>query len=161
MTKPIKSLMIPVIYDGSTHQDIANAFFRNEIAIVKRVTKIPYLNGDTLYFTTYIDIEEWFDTEASYNFIKRLQNLNATIQITELITVSVGINTHYNPDDIVYVYTFTENFNKEYFNKLYETKMVIQYGELDDGLEDELEDELEDRELEEAIRLHLQECTEF
>ena len=194
MSSPIKSLIIPFTNINESPSTIADTFFINDIAIVKRVTRIPYLYGETTYYTVYVDIEEWLDSEASYNFIKSLKNPEnkTTIYIIgmhEKEQVEVLINKHYNPEDNIYLYTFSTDFGKDYYYKqfynVFEEEELAEFEDMlneyhdkkilydfyseqtENNTEYESEntemfvvssDEEDFKELEDAIRMHLQEC---
>ena len=188
MSNTIKSLFMPFSSINLEPSTIADSFYYNDIAMVKRITRIPYLYGELKFYCVYIDIEEWNDSEASYNFIKNLKSEQGktTFNIIgkyQREVVEVQINTHYNPNDDVYLYTFSTNFGKDYYYNQFENveeeeeyKHRIEFDDIirdinnqesesdidlesDNAVfseEDYYEEEF--RELEESIMMHLQEC---
>ena len=70
----MKNIMIECVSEKYDHHFIAHLFLKNNLALVKYVTLVPYLDasGDTLY-TAYIEIKEWCDTESAYGFMTRLK----------------------------------------------------------------------------------------
>jgi hypothetical protein len=113
----ITSIFIPRIETEFNAEFIAEVFNRNDIAQVSRIYIKPYKsiikkNGLNKYNRAYIDIKEWYSTEAAYNFIKRLINPNreARIIYSEDNWWPVEINNNVNMlDSIKRVLTvFTE-----------------------------------------------------
>jgi hypothetical protein len=70
----IQSLYIPHIDKHISAQYIANAFEKNRIAQVSRVFIEPHKYVKTNYNRAYILIDSWIETEAAYNFVKKLRN---------------------------------------------------------------------------------------
>jgi hypothetical protein len=56
-----------------TAEYIANVFWNQNIAQVSAITLIPYFKNQEYILCAYIDIANWCDTEAAYNFIQRLR----------------------------------------------------------------------------------------
>ena len=67
---------MPAIDISITGEYIIEAFYCQNIAIIGRVTLIPYNTKVGRHNRAYIDIHEWQPTEAAYNFIQRLKNPN-------------------------------------------------------------------------------------
>jgi hypothetical protein len=64
---------------GITPHHIANMFYFQNIATVKRITLIPYIktvgiNDFMCYNKAHIEIKEWHDSEVAYNFIQKIKN---------------------------------------------------------------------------------------
>jgi hypothetical protein len=70
----INNLMISCVESQYTQEYIANVFWNQRIARVRSITLIPYLKNDIVCSIAYITIEQWGDSEASYNFIQRLKD---------------------------------------------------------------------------------------
>jgi hypothetical protein len=73
------SLYIPHVEYGIDAQYIANTFYYQNIATIKRITLIPYIKpvGKYDYIClqrAYIDIHMWHDSEAAYSFIQRVRS---------------------------------------------------------------------------------------
>ena len=110
----VNSLMIPCIDSQYTHEYIANVFWNQRIAKVSSVTLLPFINSKE-YNVAYISVDEWCDSEVSYNFIKRLNNTNVETRVI------------YNDDNWWTVYRCSEmrhcftgksiTFNSSYFEK--------------------------------------------
>jgi hypothetical protein len=77
----LNSLMIPCVESRFTAEYIANAFWNQHIAQVKTITLIPYLKNTVMFQLAYIVIENWCDSEAAYNFIKRLQKAEGEVRM--------------------------------------------------------------------------------
>jgi hypothetical protein len=74
----LMSLYIPHIEYGIDAQFIANVFYYQNIATIKRITLVPYIKPigkyDYMCFQrAYIDIHMWHDSEVAYNFIQRVK----------------------------------------------------------------------------------------
>jgi hypothetical protein len=111
----INSLMILSVESQYNQEYIANVFWKQHIAKVSSITLIPYLKNSEVYSIAYIVIDEWCDSEVSYNFIQRLNNPsreNRVIHKDENWWL-VEINTHNNGD--IYVGDYTLKFNSSYF----------------------------------------------
>lgn len=75
----LMSLSISDIENGVNAQHIANVFYYQNIATIKRITLVPYIKAIgrfdyKCYQKAYIDIYEWHDSEVAYNFIQRVKN---------------------------------------------------------------------------------------
>lgn len=71
------SLYIPHVEYGIDAQYIANVFYFQNLATVKRITLVPYMKPvgkfDMMcYQRAYVDIDMWHDSEAAYSFIQRV-----------------------------------------------------------------------------------------
>lgn len=110
-----KSLMIQEVESQYTQTYIANVFWRQDIAKVSNITLIPYIKNSEIYNIAYINIAEWCDTEAAFNFIQRLTNpeREARIVYSEDNWWPVEINTHNNGN--ISVGTYTVVFDLDYF----------------------------------------------
>lgn len=111
----IKSLMIPCVEIQYTQEYIANVFWRQYIAKVNSITLLPYVQDSKIYSIAYISIAEWCDSEAAYNFIKRLKNPNIESRIVhhEDNWWPIQLNTHNNGNIAVGCYTLA--FDSTYF----------------------------------------------
>ncbi len=56
------------------HSYVANVFWHQKIGKVSKVSVMPYSKNDKLLYICLVTINEWFDSECAYNFIKRLQD---------------------------------------------------------------------------------------
>ncbi len=56
------------------HSYVANIFWRQKIGKVSKVSVMPYSKNEKLLYLCLVTINEWFDSECAYNFIKRLQD---------------------------------------------------------------------------------------
>lgn len=81
----ITSIYIPHIEKHFDAQFIAEVFRKNRIAQVSRVLIEPVKNiiknRLSVYNKAYVEIEFWYETEAAYNFIKRLRNPSVEARI--------------------------------------------------------------------------------
>ena len=169
-TAIISSIIISGITEGYTSEYIANVLWKQGLAQVSRITMLPYLDheSNTICFTAYADIQEWADTEAAFNFIKRLdKTFVARIVHNDDDSWHVRITTRYNANHNVHLYAYATNFNTQYFSpfekgeentlrekmedeelqplkRLYQTATQELEEEYEEELEDEYEEELED-----------------
>jgi hypothetical protein len=111
----IKSLMINYVESQYTQEYIANVFWRQNIAKVSSITFIPYLKNGEVCSIAYINIDQWCDSEASYNFIQRLNDSSKETRIVHRDDDwwPVQINTHNNGE--IYVGFYTLAFPSSYF----------------------------------------------
>jgi hypothetical protein len=68
--------IILVISDIQQHvspEYIATVFAKHQIALVSSISFTPYFIERTIYFRAYIKIWRWCESEAAYNFIKRIE----------------------------------------------------------------------------------------
>lgn len=119
-----KSLMILSVESQYTQEYIANVFWSQHIAKVSSITLIPFIKNSEIYSIAYINIDEWCDSEAAYNFIQRLNDSSkeARIVYNEDDWWPVQFNTHNNGD--IYVGSYTLAFDRTYFTKSVETETV-------------------------------------
>ena len=112
----VKSIMIQHIDEQYTCEYIANALWYQQLARVSKITMVPYLsNSGRSYFTAYVLIDCWCETEAAYGFIQRLcdQNREARIMHYDEEWWVAEINTHNDGDLDAGAYTTT--FSRDYF----------------------------------------------
>lgn len=113
----VKSIMISHIESQYTHEYIANVFWYQGLARIKKITMIPYLSssGET-YSTAYILIDSWGETEAAYGFIKRLMDSKKEARIIHYDEEwwAVQVNTHNDGDLDCSIYTVT--FDRDYYD---------------------------------------------
>jgi len=114
-TMSIKSLMINCVESQYSQEYIANVFWRQNIAKVSTITLIPYLNNSKICRIAYINIAQWCDSEAAYNFIQRLKDSSKEARIVHNDDEwwPVQINTHNNGE--IYVGFYTIAFPSSYF----------------------------------------------
>ena len=62
-----------------THQGIQELFYKNNIADVNEVTILPEFVEGQLINRAYVQVEEWHDSEAAFNFIKEMQSKRGAI----------------------------------------------------------------------------------
>jgi hypothetical protein len=118
MSTVISSIIISGITEGYTSEYIANVLWKQGLAQVSRITMLPYLEHDsnTICFTAYADIQAWADTEAAFNFIKRLdKTFVARIVHHDDDAWHVRLNTRYNANDNVHLFAYATNFNTQYY----------------------------------------------
>ena len=118
MSTVISSIIISGIAEGYTAEYIANVLWKQGLAQISRITMLPYLEHDTntMCFTAYADIQQWADTEAAFNFIKRLdKTFVARIVYHDDDAWHVRLNTHYNANDNVHLFAYSTNFNHQYY----------------------------------------------
>jgi hypothetical protein len=115
------NLMINCVESQYTQEYIANVFWRQHIAKVSSITLMPYLKNGEICNIAYINIGQWGESEAAYNFIQRLNNPSKETRIVHHDDEwwPVVINTH-NIGDI-YVGDYTLVFKSDYFIKDDET----------------------------------------
>jgi hypothetical protein len=113
----IKSLIIPFVENIYTAEYIANAFWYQGVARVSRITLLPDLYLNIVYYMAYVEVEEWFDTEFAYNFIYNLKYSNkiAILNHNDELFWQVGINTHNSGN--LFLYSYTSDFHKSFFIK--------------------------------------------
>ena len=56
------------------HSYVANVFWRQKIGKVSKVSVMPYSKNENLLYLCLVTINEWFDSECAYNFIKKLKD---------------------------------------------------------------------------------------
>ena len=111
----IKSLMIQFVEFEYTAEYIANVFWRQHIAQVSNITLIPYLQNSDVFYVAYITIDHWVDSEAAYNFVRRLKNPATEARIVHSGDDwwAVQKNSHNNGDLVVGIYTTI--FDRNYY----------------------------------------------
>jgi len=62
-----------------THQGIQELFYKNNIADVNEVTILPEFVQGQLINRAYVQVEEWHDSEAAFNFIKEMDSKRGAI----------------------------------------------------------------------------------
>ena len=72
----IKSLFISCIEPSYTAEYIMQSFCVNDIATVSKIILVPFTKKTGNFLRAYIDIAYWHETEAAYNFIQSLHNIN-------------------------------------------------------------------------------------
>ena len=72
----IKSLFISCIEPSFTAEYIMQSFYVNDIAMVSKIILVPFTKKTGNFLRAYIDIAYWHETEAAYNFIQSLHNIN-------------------------------------------------------------------------------------
>jgi len=80
----IKSLLITLVEDKHSAQYIADIFNIKELAKVSRILLLPYsvimkvenMRGSM----AFIDIEEWYDTEAAWDLIRDLNDSDISVK---------------------------------------------------------------------------------
>ena len=114
-TMSIKSVMINCVESQYTQEYIANVFWRQHIAKVGSITLIPYLKNGEICSIAYVNIDQWCDSEAAYNFIQRLKDSSREVRIVHQDDDwwPVQINTHNNGE--IYVGAYTLAFPSSYF----------------------------------------------
>jgi hypothetical protein len=107
--------MINCVESQYTQEYIANVFWRQHIAKVSSITLIPYLKNCEICSIAYINIDQWCDSEAAYNFIQRLKDPSRETRIVHNDDDwwPVQINTHNNGE--IYVGAYTLAFPSSYF----------------------------------------------
>ena len=81
----IKSLLITLVEDKhSSAEYIADFFDTKEIAKVSRILLLPYsvlMNSESMRGAmAFVEIEEWYDTEIAWEFIRDLNDPNIVIK---------------------------------------------------------------------------------
>ena len=72
----IKSLFISCIEPSYTAEYIMQSFCVNDIATVSKIILVPFTKKTGNFMRAYIDIAYWHETEAAYDFIQSLHNIN-------------------------------------------------------------------------------------
>ena len=134
-----KSLMINCIESQYTQPYIANVFWGQAIAKVSSITLIPYIKNAEIYNIAYINIDEWCETEAAYNFIKRLKSVEkeARLVYDEDNWWPVQLNTHNNGE--LSVGDYTVSFESDYWVKNEVSSVSCSYDETCSLTEDDEE----------------------
>jgi len=70
----IQTVIINDVELQITSEYIANVLWEQNIAKVSTITLIPILKNSFVVQIAYIEVAEWCDTEAAYNFVQRLKN---------------------------------------------------------------------------------------
>lgn len=118
LNKPTFNLMITCLEGEYTQEYIANVFWNLHIAKVSNITLIPFINKQSeICNIAYIKVNQWCESEAAYNFIRRLNapDKEARIVHREYKWWPVQINTHNNGD--ISVGTYTVQFDSAYFER--------------------------------------------
>lgn len=116
----VKSIVISHIDAQYTHEYVANLFWNQQLARIKKIALVPYRKdkcvSGKLYFRAYILIDSWCETEAAYGFISRLHNNSIETRIMyqdeEWWTVSI------NEDPYEYEDIYTLTFDRDYFEEM-------------------------------------------
>lgn len=74
----ISSIYIPLVEKHFNAQYVANTFNKNGIA---KVSRVVIDSNNNKYNRVYAEIQEWHDTEAAFNFIKKLLNPSVEARI--------------------------------------------------------------------------------
>ena len=72
----IKSLFISCIEPSHNADYIMQSFCINDIATVSKIILVPFTKKTGNFVRAYIDISYWHETEAAYDFIQSLHNIN-------------------------------------------------------------------------------------
>jgi len=71
----MRNVEFPENVDGRWyHSYVANTFWCQKVGKVSEVSLIPYSKNDVIAYVCLVTINEWFDSECAYNFIKKLNN---------------------------------------------------------------------------------------
>jgi hypothetical protein len=119
----VSTIVISGITEGYTSEYIANVLWKQGLAQVSRITMLPYLEheSNTMCFTAYADIQQWADTEAAFNFIKRLEHtFVARIVHNDDDSWHVRSNTRYNANNNAHLYAYATHFDTQYFYSPFE-----------------------------------------
>ena len=152
----VSTIVISGIEEGYTAEYIANTLWKQGLAQVKCITMLPYIEHytNTIHYTAYTDIQEWSDTEAAFNFIKRLTRTNtARIVHHDDLHWHASFTPDYNANRNELLQHLATHFNTSYFHKFHfsqedeyeDEELEDEYEELEDEYE-ELEDEYEELE---------------
>ncbi len=68
------SIFIPYAKMTVTREQVAVAFYRNQIGAVKRVDMIRKEEDDRTFYQLFVHFEHWFDTDAATNIHNKLHN---------------------------------------------------------------------------------------
>lgn len=130
----VKNLIINSIEGQYTAEYIANAFWNQRIAKVRKITLVPYIKKREIFSIAYIMVDEWCDSEMAYNFIQRLKNESKEARIVhhEEEWWAVELNTHNDGD--IFVGPYTISFQSSYF----ETPIFL---DVEEAVEEAVEEE--------------------
>ena len=111
----IKSLFIQCIDTDYDADYIINAFYCKDIATISRITLLPFNTKTGVYNKAYLDIAEWHETEAAYEFVNMLKSKIPQSRIEHHSTDDnwcwlVGINTKEIPSNSILAFYTTENY---------------------------------------------------
>jgi hypothetical protein len=70
----ITSIYLRFIETSYDADYICDAFYCNDIATVSKITLIPFTHDNKTFYSAYIDIAVWHETEKAYKFIMSLRN---------------------------------------------------------------------------------------
>lgn len=114
----VKSIMISNAESVPSAGYMAAVFWKQNIAKVSSITLIPYLKNGKIAQMAYVDIANWCDSEAAYNFLQRLKMPEGEARIHYNMFDenwwAVQINTHYNGQ--LLLGSYTETFHHSAFN---------------------------------------------
>jgi hypothetical protein len=111
----IKSLFIPCIDTDYDADYIINAFYTKDIATISRITLLPFNTKTGVYNKAYLDIAEWHETEAAYEFVNMLKSKIPQSRIVHHSSDDnwcwlVGINKRDVPRNRYFSFYTTENY---------------------------------------------------
>ena len=108
---PVLTLMINRVPTTIRASLIAREFWQQDVAKVSSITMIPYMFDVDIFYTAYIKIDTWMDSEKAYDFIRDLQNNDARIKLSVSL-YRVQTNTHNNGNLLLDNYTtqFADSF---------------------------------------------------
>jgi hypothetical protein len=118
--------MSSIIIDNSgpmTHQDIHQIFDTNRLGSVIQVTILPEYNPavNQTINKAYVLIEEWYDTESAFNFIKETQTARGSLMHcnnNEFCVVKRTAPTAYHSNNFKSKWTQQfQNLAKQEFNQ--------------------------------------------
>ena len=73
----ISSIYIRFVESSFDADYICDALYCNDIATVSKITLIPFAHENDTFYSAYVDINAWHETEAAYNFILSLRERHA------------------------------------------------------------------------------------
>ena len=126
-----KHLIIKCVESEYTHEFIANVFWKLDIAKVKSITLIPYIKNGNVFHHAYISIRSWCETEASYNFVRRLNDTNKEARIVH--SDDNWWVVEHSPNDFEFqAGDYTTTFANYYFEKQLNLDSDSEYDSEDD-----------------------------
>lgn len=107
----IRNLVLPSVSSIYTAEYIANILWRENIAQVGFIIMVPRSSiaawdseddhvEESRYYSAYVNIKQWCDSEAAYYFISQIKGINQTIKF------------NHAKDDYWYVYDYETDLNE-------------------------------------------------
>ena len=128
----IRSLIIPAISSQYTAEYIANSLWRENVAKVDKIVLIPTVGWDDdqhIFYTAYISIGEWCDSESAYYFIRHLKGYQGKVSFNHANDETWNIYCNLYPHEHIRNNdSFATVFDSSYFERI--NPDFIEYPEI-------------------------------